>query len=365
VWSPVLVALVMWALWLFVRPGVCCERPGLAAMAAATVVPFLEFLLWSPFGPVHPYWTGVALPAACGMVALGLRQLEPDRRRLVWRALAAQLVLIAGVGALVLSRGGGNRDGYIGHRIQWLAEENGRLATRVQSMLAAAGDGALMATSHGYATIFQLEFYLGLPGSSMVLAPRGLAIQFEEWASPDWLGRNAVFVAPGTLESFPLGVYFESCSVPEALELGRNRTYTVTSCEGYRGPAPWLWKPVGDGDAEAHAERLYRALLGRRPDQEGIRSVVGALARGELAHLVWNITRSLEYRERFGDEPPDRTARRIWAGLLGSDPSPDELIEATELLRWAGPHGLTLRLLEDRQGRSSVRVAGELSPDRS
>jgi len=351
VWSPVIVVLVLWALWKSWRKGLCREEPWLAAMGAATVLPLVAFVVWSRFGPVHPYWTGVALPPACGLVAAVLSRMEPGRRRMVWRVVAVQTVLLAGVAAVLLAQAGNGR-GYIGRRIQWRSSENRRLAVDVGRRLAGLGDGALLTTSHGYATVSQLAFCLEMPDRAMVLAPRGVARQLADWASPDWLGRPGVFVAPGPLESFPLAVYFESCSVPETLDLGGSRSYTLASCEGYRGPAPWLWRPAGGGVPDELAKRLYRGLLGREPDGEGIRSVRWALSRGELAHLVWNMVRSPEYRDRFGTESPKAAVRRIWLGLSGSPPSPDQLEWSTDLLAWAGPQGLALRLLEPRSGGS-------------
>ncbi|HHQ48737.1 MAG TPA: hypothetical protein ENK19_07625 [Acidobacteria bacterium] len=358
VWSPVAAGVVLWALWRLLRSGTP-RAPHVTAMALGTVLPFAAFLVWSPFGPVHPYWTSVALPAACGLVAVFLAGLPPARRRLLWWALGAQAVAVLVAGALIL--GGRPGEGYLGRRVRWAPGENRRLAARLRPLLDAAGPGALLATSRGYATVAQQAFYLGVPERTVALAPFGLAVQLDEWAAP-WRGRNAVLVAPGSLDEFPLPVYFERCHPPERIAPARGRVYTAAVCEGYRGPARWLWEPAHGADPQAVAGSVYRALLGRPPDPEGLRSVAWALERGELAHLVWNIVRSPEYRTRFAGETPVATARRILAALGEPDADPARLARAVELLAFGGPHGLFLRLLDEHGGPAGLTPEVEAAP---
>lgn len=184
VWSPVMVGLLAWALWVVARPGVCCERPGVAVLAAVVVIRLGVFAALSLLGPVHPYWTGVALPAACALVAAFLCEASPRRRRLAWGALGLQAVLLAVVGAMVVGAGAEGGEGYVGRRVRWRIGETRNLAARTEALLERVGDGALLATSHGYATVAQVAFLLDLPDRAVVLAPRGLAVQFEDWASP-------------------------------------------------------------------------------------------------------------------------------------------------------------------------------------
>ncbi len=350
VWSPVMVGLLAWALWVVARPGVCCERPGVAALAAVAVIPLGAFAAWSVLGPVHPYWTGVALPAACGLVAAGLCEASPDRRRLAWGALGVQAGLLAVVGAIVVGSGGGGEAGYVGRRVRWGAGENRELAARAGELLERAGDGALLATSHGYATVAQVAFLLDLPDRAVVLAPRGLAVQLEDWASPGQVGRDAVFVAPGEPGAFPLAAYFDTCAPPSAVGLPDGRSYTLAPCTGYRGPVPWLWEPLRGRAAEALVGRLYRSLLGRDADPGGSRSALEALGRGELVHLAWSMAESGEARERFDGESPEAAARRVWLGMTGREPSPAELAAAAGVVGWGGTPGLALRLLVTDRG---------------
>jgi len=363
VWSPVAVAIVLWSLWRLLRDSSWRGRPELVALGAATAIPFGAFLLWSRFGPVHPYWTSVALPPASGLAALSLGALSSGRRRLVFGALAVQAALLLAAGALVLGGHAGLGARYLERRARWTPGENRRLAAQVRPLLDAAGPGALLATSHGYATVSQLAFELGVPRRAVVLAPEGLAVQLEDWAEGDWKGRNAVVVAPGLLDGFPLAVYFESCGGPERIALTGGRVYTVAVCQGYRGPARWLWEPASLVETRDVAAVVYRALLERPPDPEGLRSVSWALDRGELANLVWNVTRSPEYRGRFSGEAPEATARRILRGLGEQDPDPGELRRAVGLLSWGGPYGLFLRLLAERGGLSGIAGRPPVSLD--
>ena len=352
VYSPVVATVIVAAFLALGRKKAWTGRPWLAALAAAAAVPFLAFLAWSFRAAVHPYWTAVAWPAAAALGGAHLAGTTARRRRFAVRALAVQTVLVAALAAAVLVGGGHLGGAYLQRRTAWRPGELAALAGRVRTL--APDPDTLFVTGHGYATLAQLAFALDRPEGLVVLAPRRVAIQLVEWERPEWTGRDALVVAPGSLGDLPLAVFFDRCEQPEPFEAAPGRRYVLARCQGYRGRCDWLWGPVRGARARRLVRTFYRAILHRDPGPVGASGGLEALARGELVHLAWNMARSDEYRERIAPLPPEARARRILAAVRGREATTDEVAEATAVMRWSGVHGLLLR-----------HVAADGGPDRT
>ncbi|HUP02214.1 MAG TPA: beta/gamma crystallin-related protein, partial [Gemmatimonadota bacterium] len=79
-------------------------------------------------------------------------------------------------------------------------------------------------------------------------------------------------------------------------------------------------RPVG-GAATAHnpevfAERLYRALLGRDSDPEGLRNAANQIRAGKLSDLVSSMTQSQEFRNLSQQRRASEILDQIYRGLL-------------------------------------------------
>ena len=68
------------------------------------------------------------------------------------------------------------------------------------------------------------------------------------------------------------------------------------------------------GNGESAVTYLYRHLLGRAPDPNGLRTYVQALARQDVSTVIDNIINSGEYREKFGDDAVPGAAVRSCRG---------------------------------------------------
>jgi hypothetical protein len=109
----------------------------------------------------------------------------------------------------------------------------------------------------------------------------------------DWDYRNCRIVGPGTEET----------------RLGSGENDTMSSL-----------RPVGDSaavDPQTVAARLYRGLLGREPDPEGLRNATAKIAAGSLTSVVDSITASDEFRNIRSQRSASDLLDQIYRGLLG------------------------------------------------
>jgi Ca2+-binding EF-hand superfamily protein len=68
------------------------------------------------------------------------------------------------------------------------------------------------------------------------------------------------------------------------------------------------------GNGESAVTYLYRHLLGRAPDPNGLRTYVQALSRQDVSTVIDNMINSGEYREKFGDNAVPGAAVRYCRG---------------------------------------------------
>jgi hypothetical protein len=80
---------------------------------------------------------------------------------------------------------------------------------------------------------------------------------------------------------------------------------------------------VTAADSEAIARRLYKGILGREADPDGLRSNASAIRRGELQNVIDGLLGSDEFRDVEGGKSPRQLLDQFYRGLLGraSDPS--------------------------------------------
>ncbi|MGC8917221.1 MAG: DUF4214 domain-containing protein [Thermoanaerobaculum sp.] len=72
--------------------------------------------------------------------------------------------------------------------------------------------------------------------------------------------------------------------------------------------------------AEVIATRLYRALLAREPDPEGFRAAVAEIQRNRLGSLLEGMLKSPEFKEKWRSQTPAAFLEQLYRGLLGRPP---------------------------------------------
>ena len=72
--------------------------------------------------------------------------------------------------------------------------------------------------------------------------------------------------------------------------------------------------------AERIADRLYRAILGREPDEAGLRSAAADIQRGELEDVADGMLRSDEFRRNRAGLPPRELLESFYRGLFSREP---------------------------------------------
>lgn len=246
--SPVVAALVAWALWRGVGEGLVRGREPyrfLAAMGA----PVIGFhLLLALQGKVQANWPAAAYPPlallGAGLIMARRGALDAGgRRRQAWLLAAAGLV------ALVLS--------VAGHLTPWLGlpprldptarlrgwAELGAAAARLRSAMPRPGSTFLLSSRYQIAS--ELAFYVpGHPPAYNLNLGRRLN-QYDLWDGPETrLGWDAIYVEEG---SRPLddrvAQAFEHVEPPVVLEIRRSgrvtRTFVLHRAHGFRGvPSP-------------------------------------------------------------------------------------------------------------------------------
>ncbi len=85
--------------------------------------------------------------------------------------------------------------------------------------------------------------------------------------------------------------------------------------------------PGADGYSRAEAEfiatALYRALLGRGPDREGLEAATAEIERGRLKAQVRGMLTSAEFRQKASGLSAVALLDRLYRGLLGRTPDAD------------------------------------------
>ena len=79
-------------------------------------------------------------------------------------------------------------------------------------------------------------------------------------------------------------------------------------------------RPVGEASedsAERVAQRLYRAILGRDADPEGLRNATAQIERGQTEGLVRGMTQSTEYRNLRSQRSAAELLDQMFRGLYG------------------------------------------------
>lgn len=87
-------------------------------------------------------------------------------------------------------------------------------------------------------------------------------------------------------------------------------------------------RPLGSGgfsraQAEIVAASLYRAILGREGDPQGLAGAVAEIQRGRLSTQVEGMARSDEFRRERAGLPAARLLEDLYQGLLGRAPDRD------------------------------------------
>lgn len=73
-------------------------------------------------------------------------------------------------------------------------------------------------------------------------------------------------------------------------------------------------------EAEKLAAALYRGLLDREPDPNGLAGTTAEIQRGNLAEVIRSIAASPEYRSRIAGKPATEILEQLYSGLLGRSP---------------------------------------------
>ena len=85
--------------------------------------------------------------------------------------------------------------------------------------------------------------------------------------------------------------------------------------------------PGADGYSRAEATfiatALYRALLGREPDPEGLAAATAEIERGRLRSQVRGMLTSAEFRQKAASLSAVQLLDRLYRGLLGREPDAD------------------------------------------
>lgn len=72
--------------------------------------------------------------------------------------------------------------------------------------------------------------------------------------------------------------------------------------------------------AERIAERLYRAILGRDPDEAGLRAAANDIQRGDLEDVAEGMLRSEEFQRIRAGLPPRELLESFYRGLFNREP---------------------------------------------
>lgn len=75
--------------------------------------------------------------------------------------------------------------------------------------------------------------------------------------------------------------------------------------------------------AERIAARLYRGILGREPDEDGLRSATADIQRGDLERVAESMLRSEEFQQNRAGLPPSKLLDSLYRGLLSRAPDSD------------------------------------------
>ena len=97
-------------------------------------------------------------------------------------------------------------------------------------------------------------------------------------------------------------------------------------------------------EAQFVATRLYRALLHRDPDPQGLRDTSSAILRGDLDRRRDEILRSEEFLARSRGAHPSYTLEQLYLGILGRKPD-DSAIRAFTRMVQRGQIGDVVREL--------------------
>lgn len=166
---------------------------------------------------------------------------------------------------------------------------------------------------------------------SPILLPVGESITIE-------LRAYDQFRRPFRTDRLAYGHEVEGCTddelAVEQLQVGR---FQVTAGARRGDCRLWLWIPgdlnfewplvfrvegrdrtgYSSSEAEFVAVRLYRGLLGRDPDPNGLRETVAAIERGNLAQRIQSMVRSTEFGNKVDRTTPKSILERLYDGILG------------------------------------------------
>jgi undecaprenyl-diphosphatase len=245
--TPLVAAILGWALWQGIREGLVRGREPYRFLAAFAVPPLAFYLLLSVQGKIQANWPAVAYPAlgvlAAGALVERARRLDGARRR----RQRGLLAVAAGL-ALVVS--------ILGHVTDWLGipprldpttrlkgwEELGAVVTALRREMPAPARTFLV--SDRYQIASELAFYVeGRPAAYNVNLGRRLN-QYDFWEGPDTRrGWDALWVQEGVDALDPrVTEAFERTEGPFVVEIRRAdrpvRLFAVYRGYGFRGVAP-------------------------------------------------------------------------------------------------------------------------------
>lgn len=173
------------------------------------------------------------------------------------------------------------------------------------------------------------------PSSALELPP-GQTFELELEAS-DQFGRRF------PEDRLAFGVYDDDCGgLVDVVETGVGR-FSLRAGARQGECDLWLWVPgnlnlewrlrlltvprsrTGYSRAEAEfvARRLYRALLGRDAESEGLRDTAIEIQRGNLDGRTLDMLRSSEYRSQDAGRTPTALLEQIYDGVFGRKPDSD------------------------------------------
>ena len=109
-------------------------------------------------------------------------------------------------------------------------------------------------------------------------------------------------------------------------------------------------------EADAVAKRLYKGILGREADADGLQGTIDMLTRGQLQRRVNEMIASAEFRSRVANKPANEVLNQLYSGLFNREPDPSGVNAYQGQLQNRRYADVVMHMLQSQEFRDKVNA---------